>query len=234
MPKQTLEAITALARKHSLILFADEVYRPLFHSISPLSPFFPPSVLSLDYDNVMVTGSLSKAYSLAGIRTGWLASRSSALLEACMQARDYTTISVSQISDQIASFALSPECVHRLLGRNIDLAKTNLDLLAKFVEEYQERGTCKWIKPLAGTTAFVKFLRNGKAVNDVAFCQMLFDKTGVMVVPGGLCFGNGKDFQGYVRVGFVCETEVLRDGLKMFRDFMKNDFEGVPVVEESE
>lgn len=97
--KATLDALIDIAEKYDLIIHSDEVYRPLFHSISPGAPEFPPSILSLPYSKVIATGSLSKAYSLAGIRVGWIASRSPDIVDACAQARDYTTISVSQLDD---------------------------------------------------------------------------------------------------------------------------------------
>lgn len=179
----------------------------------------------------MVTGSVSKAYSLAGLRVGWIASRSKSIIEACASSRDYTTISVGQIDDAIASYALAPECIHNLLKRNIELARTNLAILEKFIEAH--RWACEWVKPRAGTTAFVRFTKMGKPINDVTFCEMLLERTGVMFVPGSLCFGGGEEFQGYVRIGFVCETEVLEKGLEALRTFMEDDYEEVPALKKA-
>jgi aspartate/methionine/tyrosine aminotransferase len=201
----------------------------VFHSISFADDEFPPSVLSLGYENTVVTGSMSKAYSLAGIRVGWIASRNRDIIDRCTAARDYTTISVSQLDDAVASFALAPHCIHNLLRRNIDLAKTNLALLEKFIESH--RWACDWVKPRAGTTAFVRFAKMGRPVDDVALCKALNEKSGVLFVPGSLCFGQGEDFKGYVRVGFVSETEVLQKGLEQLRGFMKKEFYEVPVAE---
>jgi len=228
--KQTLDALVEIAEEHGLIIHSDEVYRPLFHSISPGAPEFPPSILSLPYAKTIATGSLSKAYSLAGIRVGWIASRSTKIIEACAQARDYTTISVGQLDDQIAAFALSPSCVHGLLHRNIQLAKVNLEILEKFVENH--RWACEWIKPVAGTTAFIKFSQIGSEINDVAFCEALMEQTGVMLVPGSRCFGDGVDFKGFVRFGFCCETPVLEEGLEKLAKFMKLGYKKLPLAEE--
>ena len=232
LSKQTLDALIEIAEEHNLIIHSDEVYRPLFHSISPGAPEFPPSVLSLPYSRTIATGSLSKAYSLAGIRVGWIASRSPEIIDACAQARDYTTISVSQIDDQVAAFALSPNCIHGLLHRNIQLAKRNLELLETFIENY--RWACEWVKPVAGTTAFVKFSKMGSEVDDVTFCTALMDQTGVMLVPGSRCFGEGTDFKGYVRFGFCCETTVLKEGLEKLSMFMKLGYKKLPLAEGQE
>ncbi len=161
---------------------------------------FPPSILSMGYAHTIATGSLSKAYSLAGIRIGWLASRSPDVIEKCAASRHYTTISVSQLDDAVASFALSPSTIHGLLGRNIGLAKTNLALLERFVIKHDD--VCEWTRPVAGTTAFVKFHREGKAVDAAVMCRRLLEEAGVLFVPGE-CFGD--EFRAYVRVGYVCK-----------------------------
>lgn len=226
--RSKLEDIIEIAKQHSLTIFSDEVYRPLFHSTGPADPDFPPSILSLGYDKVIATGSLSKAYSLAGIRIGWIASRSREIIETCASSRDYTTIAVSQLDDQVASFALDPNCVHSLLRRNIDLAKRNLDVLEAFIDKH--RWACDWVRPKAGTTAFIRFSKLGKPVDDEAFCKMLLEKTGAMLSPGSKCFGNGVDFKGYVRFGFVPHAEVLDGGLEALKVFLENEYENVPLA----
>jgi len=184
-------------------------------------------VLSLGYANTIATGSLSKAYSLAGIRVGWIASRNRDIIEKCANVRDYTTISVGVLDQRVAAFALGPDCVSRLLSRNINLCKTNLELLEKFVRRHDEE--CEWTKPVAGTTAFVRFVRGGKPVDSVAFCKMLMDKTGVMVLPGS--YGFGQEFKGFVRFGYANKTEVVKEGLDKLREFMKKEYDDVPLAE---
>ncbi|KAJ5928267.1 hypothetical protein N7466_007223 [Penicillium verhagenii] len=228
VPRNHLEDVVKIARESSITVLADEVYRPLFHNISPMDPEFPPSILSLGYENTIATGSTSKAYSLAGLRVGWIASRNRSIIEACASSRDYTTISVGQIDDAVASFALAPECIHNLLRRNIDLGRTNLEILEKFIESH--RWACDWVKPRAGTTAFVRFAKMGRPIDDVAFCEKLQEESGVMFVPGSRCFGGGEDFQGYVRIGYACETDVLEKGLEALREFMEESYEDVPAL----
>ncbi|KAK5109103.1 hypothetical protein LTR62_007560 [Meristemomyces frigidus] len=227
LPKALLHKIIDFAESKDIIVMSDEVYRPLFHGITPMNKDFPPSILSLGYKNTIATGSMSKAYSLAGIRVGWLASRNKDLVEKCASARDYTTISVSQLDQQIAAFALSPDTLHGLLGRNIQLAKTNLELLERFVIKHDEY--CSWTKPVAGTTAFIKFERDGKPIDAKAFCEALQEKTGVMVLPGD--YGFGEEWKGYVRVGFVNRTEIVKEGLEEVRKFMRKEYDDLPLAE---
>lgn len=222
IPRSVLAGLVDKARERNIIVLSDEVYRPLFHGISPMEDEYPPSLISMGYEKTIVTSSMSKAYALAGIRVGWTASRDSSIIERLASARDYTTISVSQVDDRIASYALSTSVIHALLGRNIKLAKTNLALMEAFVNKHSE--ICSWVKPTAGTTAFIKLEKDRKPVDDVKLCLDLLEKTKVMVVPGSRCFGHDKDFHGFVRFGYVCETEVLKEGLARLENYMKEAF----------
>lgn len=225
LKKSLLQNIVDLAMEKNITILSDEVYRPLFHGITPAENEFPPSILSMGYENTICTGSLSKAYSLAGIRTGWIASRNRDIIEKCAEARDYTTISVGVLDQQIAAFALDQNCIHSLLGRNIALARTNLELLERFVIKHDEY--CSWVKPVAGTTAFIKFSRDGQPIDAREFCKQLQEKTGVMFLPGD-CFGE--DFKGYVRIGYVNRTEVVKEGLEQARLFMRKEFDDIPLA----
>lgn len=219
IPKSVLQALIEIAREHDITLLSDEVYRPLFHGISPMDAEFPPSLISLPYPKTIITGSMSKAYSLAGIRLGWIASRSPEIIEQLASARDYTTISVSQLDDAVAAYALNQSVLHALLGRNIALAKTNVAILEEFIEDHGD--ICSWTKPVGGTTALVKFEKEGNAVDDETFCVDVIEKTKVMFLPASVCFG--KEFRGMVRIGFVCETEVLREALRVLGVYIREE-----------
>lgn len=225
LKKSLLQGIIDIASEKGITILGDEVYRPIFHSMSPLDKEFPPSLLSMGYDNVIVTGSMSKAYSLAGIRVGWIASRNSDIINTIAAARHFTTISVSGLDEQVAAFALDPSTVHSLLARNIQLAKANVALLDKFLTKNEDE--CECVKPLAGTTAFVKFHRDGKAVDSEDFCKKLLDKTGVLIAPGS-CFGE--EWKGYVRIGFVNHTEIIEQGLNEITKFVRKNLDDVELA----
>lgn len=249
IPRAVLERIVAFARAHGLLVLSDEVYLPLFHGRDGEAP---PSILTLGYDRAVATGSMSKAFALAGLRIGWVASRDRSVVAAVLAARDYTTISVSQLDDGVARFALSDAVRRPLLRRNRQLAQTNASLLAAFVARWHAKGQlCSWHRPTAGTTAFVRFAKaaakvakvakvaksakSAKAasetssspepVDDEKFCIDVLRTTKVMLVPGSRCFGGGQDFRGYVRIGYVCETAVLQEGLaRLDRYLTDNNF----------
>jgi alanine-synthesizing transaminase len=67
-PKHILEGIVALARRHSLIIFADEIYDKILYDQA-----IHTSIATLCDDLLCITfNGLSKSYRVAGFRSGWL------------------------------------------------------------------------------------------------------------------------------------------------------------------
>jgi aspartate/methionine/tyrosine aminotransferase len=217
IPTEVLQEIAEVARKHDIVLFVDEVYRPLFHGLD--ADQAPLSALSLGWEKTVVTSSMSKAWALAGIRVGWIASRDPSIIDKVALVRDYTTISVSQLDDQVARYALSDDVRPQLIERNIDLARKNLALLEGFVREHSD--VISWVKPTAGTVAFLQFKKAGQPIEDEQFCKDVLNNTKVMLLPGCKCFGHGNAFKGYVRIGYVSDTEVLREALEQLSTYVR-------------
>ncbi|MGI8760916.1 MAG: pyridoxal phosphate-dependent aminotransferase [Jatrophihabitantaceae bacterium] len=67
-PRAVLDAIADLARAHGLVVLADEIYDKILYDDAQHVPFavVAPDVLTLTFNG------LSKAYRLAGFRSGWL------------------------------------------------------------------------------------------------------------------------------------------------------------------
>lgn len=66
--REVLEQIVELARRHNLIIFADEIYSKILYDDAE---FIPMGRLAQDVLCISFNG-LSKAYRLAGFRSGWL------------------------------------------------------------------------------------------------------------------------------------------------------------------
>jgi alanine-synthesizing transaminase len=67
-PKEILQGIIELARKHDLIIFSDEIYDKILYDQAKHIP-----TASLAKDVLIITmGGLSKNYRIAGFRAGWM------------------------------------------------------------------------------------------------------------------------------------------------------------------
>ena len=89
-----------LARERGLWLFVDEVYRGTEREAEPL-----PAVCDL-YERGVSLGGLAKAYGLAGLRIGWIATQDASLYERMATIKDYLTICSSAPSEFLAGVAL--------------------------------------------------------------------------------------------------------------------------------
>ena len=231
-PTSTLREIAKIAAERDIIVFSDEIYRPVFHSIPPTAPEIPPAFLSFGYKNTAATSSLSKSYSLTGIRLGWIASHNPSIIALCVNARSYCLITASQVDEHIADFALEAARVQTIVERNTALAERNAEAVQSFVDSHSS--ICRWVRPVGGPIGFIQFTRLGKPVDDSALCTRLLDEKGVLLVPGNKCFGGGKDFPGYVRLGFGVETTALQAGLDALSEFIEEGYETLPLAEETE
>jgi len=189
-----LEQIVDVARQADAWLLADEVYRGLEHEPGGTTP----SVLDL-YDKGVSTGSMSKVYSLAGLRLGWVSGRADFIAAAAAR-RDHTTISCGLLDELLGTLAL--ENAARLLERNLGIVRANARRLAAWVAGEPR---LDYVPPRAGTTAFVHY---DHPMGSEELAQRMFDRDGTFVVPGA-AFG----MEGWVRIGFACAPEVLERGL---------------------
>lgn len=195
MDKNTLAGIAEIARKHGAWVLCDEAYRGLVHEPGVSSP----SMADV-YEKGIVTGSFSKVFSLAGLRSGWMAGPDNFIAEAFAR-RDYTTISCGPLTDPLAVVAL--ENREKIMERNLGIIRKSLSILEEWVDSEE---LFHWVKPRAGTTAFLGY--DFDMPSD-EFCIDLLGTTGTFLLPGK-CFGIEKR----LRIGYAYGTENLRRGLE--------------------
>ena len=142
--REGLERIAAIAARAGAWVLCDEVYRGTEQSLDRPGP----SIADI-YDKGISTGSMSKSFSLAGLRLGWIVGPEALLVEAEIH-RDYTTISVGMIDEYFATMAL--DHADAILDRSRRITRENLALLDDWV-----RATpgITYVRPAAGTTALL-------------------------------------------------------------------------------
>jgi aspartate/methionine/tyrosine aminotransferase len=180
-----LDAVVEMARKHGLWLFSDEVYRGTERDARDRHP----AVADL-YERGVSLGGTAKAYGLAGLRIGWIATHDRALYDRMAAFKDYLTICNPAPSEFLTSLALRHG--EALLERVRAICTRNLDLLDTFFARHADRW--QWTRPRAGTTAFPRYL-NGSTQ---ALCTDVVERAGVLLLPS-IAFDCGDD---RVRVGY--------------------------------
>ncbi|MBU2992154.1 aminotransferase [Octadecabacter sp. 1_MG-2023] len=197
--REGLQRVAEIAASVGAWVLCDEVYRGTEQAVAV------PSIVDV-YDKGISTGSTSKAFSLAGLRLGWIIGPEP-LLDACEIHRDYTTISVGIVDDYFAAMALEAKDV--VLQRSREITRGNLDVLKKWIATEPK---ASFVAPKAGTTAFVSL---DVPMSSYDLCVALLRDTGVMFTPG-----SALGVEGYVRVGFACHPDVLKEGLSKVSDWL--------------
>jgi aspartate/methionine/tyrosine aminotransferase len=183
--RSELDAIIALARRHGLHVFSDEMYRLLEYEAETRLP----PVADLYERGISLSG-LSKSFALPGLRIGWLAMRDADLLARCIAFHDYTTICNSAPGEILGIMALLAR--EQIVARNLAIIGRNRASMAQFCARHADLFT--WLPPQAGSVAFPQ-LRGARPVAD--FCRDVLDKRDVMILPGDV-FEHGDN---HFRVG---------------------------------
>lgn len=153
------------------------------------------------YERLLVTGTLSKAYGLPGLRIGWCIGLEN-FYDQILRSRDYAMICHPRITERLALLALQHG--DRIVSMHRSLALTNCRVLETWISERQ--AFCEFSPPAGGVVSFIKL----KMVTSTeAFCEELAHRFGTLLVPGD-AFG----YPGYVRLGYGSETHDFIQGLK--------------------
>jgi aspartate/methionine/tyrosine aminotransferase len=200
MEETELRRLAGLLDERGIPLLVDEVYHPLYFGAEIPSAAKVP--------NTIVISDFSKAFSLSGLRLGWIIDRDPKRRERLIDLRSYFTISSSPLSEAIGAHALAHAAA--ILGRLKQVAQANCDLLKQFMTRH--RDTLGWIPPKGGTVAF-PWLLDGR--DSRPLCHALA-REGVLVAPGD-CFGLPEHF----RLGVGAQATGFQEALDIASRVLK-------------
>jgi aspartate/methionine/tyrosine aminotransferase len=188
--QEYLNELYALAEQNNTYILCDEVYRD-------------PSLVSISdaYEKGISTSSLSKLFSLAGLRSGWIKGPQE-VIDAVNVRRDYSIISTGPLTDALSLLALQ----HRteLLSRSASLIQQNKDLLIDWLKDNPHFSI---VLPSAGTVSFLKY---HASILSTELAKGLLDQYGVFYVPGA-CF----QCESHLRLGLTADPEKFKKGLEL-------------------
>ncbi|MBA3270771.1 MAG: aminotransferase class I/II-fold pyridoxal phosphate-dependent enzyme [Acidobacteria bacterium] len=202
---EELDRIADIARRHGSWVLSDEVYRGAELGETEAASMWGRS------DRVIVTGGLSKAYGLPGLRIGWIAAPPS-FVEATWSYHDYTTIAPGALSDRLARVALGDERRRALLARTRTIIGANWPLIDSWLRDHDP--AFSWIAPEAGAIVYVRY---NYPINSLELVTRLRNEKSVLVVPGDH-FG----MDGYLRLGFGERPEYLTQGLERLHTLLSS------------
>lgn len=201
MSEEKLMEIVEIARSVDAWILCDEVYRHLSQADG-----WCPSIVDL-YEKGISVSSMSKVFSLAGLRLGWIATHDAEVIKSCFSHRDYNLVSCGIFDEMLAALALKH--ADKLLSRSRGIVRENLEILDKWVRSEPH---VSYVKPQAGTTALVYYDLD---IPSYDFCQEMYHTTGAFVTPGD-CF----EVPHSMRIGYSYGKQDLIAGLKAISEFI--------------
>jgi aspartate/methionine/tyrosine aminotransferase len=196
-----MEALHDFAVERRIQLVCDEVYHPIYHR--------RPAKSAARLTHATVISDLSKAFSIAGVRTGWIIEHDARRRQQYWTARAYFSICNSTTGEILSEIAIRKR--DSVLGKTQETATRNLAFLERFMTDH--RDVLGWIPPQGGMTAF-PWLVSGE--NARPFCQAAAER-GILLAPGD-CF----DAPSHFRLGFAASGNNFSKALDRFGAFVKS------------
>ena len=200
----TQRRLVEIADEAGAILFSDEVYRGLEYRQEDLLP----SAADLS-PNAVSLGVMSKAFAMAGLRIGWLATRNTRFLDRVARLKDYTTICNSAPSEVLAVMAL--RAADSVLDRSRKIVVGNLAELQRFLDAHASVLEC--VAPAAGSVAFPRF----NTLDATGISARLATSGSALLMPGTVFGADARHF----RVGLG--RRGLSEGLTALSRELSND-----------
>jgi len=196
LTEEEMQIIVGEARRVGAWLLSDEIYRGA-EVDGPLTPTFFGR-----YDKVIVTGGLSKAFALPGLRIGWIVAKPQTISRLCGY-HDYLTLTPSYLSDYLADIVMQPKRRDEILQRTRSIIANNLPVLENWLGKHAD--IFDYARPAAGAIATIKYRL---PIGSVALFDRLREEKSVLITPGAH-FGIGR----YLRIGYGYDLDKTRRGL---------------------
>ncbi|HKN36983.1 MAG TPA: aminotransferase class I/II-fold pyridoxal phosphate-dependent enzyme [Terriglobales bacterium] len=197
---EEMESLHEFTSTRGIQLVSDEVYHPIYHG--------RPTKSAGRLPHATVIHDFSKAFPVAGVRTGWMIEPDPKRRQQYWNARAYFSVTNNTAGEMLAEIAVRDRDV--VLGKTQDVASRNLEYLDRFMADHRE--TLGWIRPSGGVTAF-PWLVGGEDAR--GFCKAAADG-GILLVPGD-CF----DMPAHFRLGFAASGDQFPKALDRLRQIVK-------------
>jgi alanine-synthesizing transaminase len=207
-PRAVLEGIVGVARRHGLVLFADEIYDRILYEGAEHVPLATVS----DGVPCATFGGLSKVYRACGLRTGWVY-----LSGARERAADYLRALELLASLRLCANVPGQWAVQTALGGHQSIFELTaptgrLGRQRRAALQGVERSKhLDVVAPGGALYAFVRMKDVAPGLTDREFAMTLLEREHVLVVPGSSFNVSYKD---HFRVTFLPEEETIAEVFK--------------------
>lgn len=208
MPTEDIRAVLEFARARDIWIIADEVYGRTMHDLVKAPSFLD---YAEDDDLLYVVNSFSKTWAMTGWRLGWLIGPG----HSEDKIRDlilYENMGPPTFTQHAGIVALRDG--EDFLKSQKSRWKSNQELVLDALSNYSRVSIVK------SPAAFYAFFQVEGETDSFALVRRMIDDVGVSLAPGG-AFGQG--FNGYLRLCFAANPDVVSQALKRLEPVLKDN-----------
>lgn len=208
IPQEKVKALAELAKKHNLVVIADEVYKCLIYDGKPFR-----SIVALEgmRERTLLVNSLSKEFCMTGYRLGYVLGPQEAIA------------AMTKLQENVAACAPLPS---QYAG--IEALSGRADYSAHMVETFTERRNVLFaglkaipqIRPILPEATFYMMVDiSATGMTSLEFAHSLLKTVKVALVPG---VAYGKSCDRYVRIAFTLERSRIEEGIRRIKSYFEN------------
>lgn len=201
--EKELQELIDIAKSVDAYILCDEIYRGMDET-------YMPSIMDFGYDKAISVSSMSKMFSMAGTRIGWIVTKDEYAYRNFENRRSYNTICCGIIDEIVASIAL--ENYEKMWARARAILEPNKKMVYEWVKTQPHlrlRGDAK------GTTCLIRYDYDISST-DMALDAM--DKAKILLCHGA-CFDEEPAFRlGY---GGFTDLDKLQNSLNALDAYLK-------------
>ena len=211
-----LEDFARIARKHNIIIIADEIYEHLtyddheHYSIRSLVPELA--------DSCLIVNGVAKTYAMTGWRVGWMIGPEDAI-KAATNLQSHATSNVANVSQQAALAAVSGDLLAVEEMRSaFDRRRQTMTKMLRQIDGVQVIAPQGAFYAYPDLTAFLGKDIGGKVAQSTSeLAGIILDQAQVAIVPGE-AFGT----PGYARLSFALGDDDLVEGINRISQLLSN------------
>jgi len=211
-----LAEVAKIAVEHDLIVVTDEIYDMLvYEDPKPVSIATFPGMR----ERTIILNGFSKSFAMTGWRLGWAVAPEE-LIDPMNRMAFYMTSGPVSFVMHAAATALREE------DGSCEMMRKEFDKRRRYlVEEINLLNNLSCLAPKGAFYIFLNVKKTG--MSSQKFCEYIFEKYRVAVIPGNLFGSSG---EGFVRISYAASDETLKaviEGLKQ----ADKDFDGKVISE---
>lgn len=207
IPKEELDLIYKIAKKHNIFLLSDEMYARIIYDKK--DQFYSPATNDACQDNTIIINGFSKVFAMTGWRLG-VAIGPEIIIEKMRLLLETTSSCVSEFVQEAGMAAIAGD--QKIVTSMIDIYKKRRELLFNGINKINKL-SCR--KPKGALYLFVNIKELGMSSETAA--EFILKEAKVAVLPG-TNFGNAGE--GFIRLSFCIAESRIMEGLQRLKNLL--------------